>query len=168
MPWNKNNKSKCFQYLILSVSLLLWSLVWGLSTGVCLINNIAKINVLIETDCVVESVHIYHQKLFEHKPIGELDSGWKIKYTYEYQGLEYTSDQYNIIQDILINPGGITPEYSSGQQARCYVNPHKPSEAVLDIEWDAHTIFFDFLFIPSILFAVSMMLFYRFYCNFYY
>jgi hypothetical protein len=94
----------------------------------------------IPTECRITTSETVSQVYTDNtRPIGERRRtlrGPRIEFQYTYDSKSFTSNRYAIVTGLSTGGGGrgvaLASKYPAGSAAICYVNPMKPSEAVLD------------------------------------
>lgn len=178
MPWDTSDRKYFLKRVYFNIIFILTSFIWLIISGIKLNNKVNNVNKWVSVPCVITEIYMDVDHVAD-PPI----FFWNTKYEYEYEGKTYLSDRYNILKKydrlsyeeeekireekrgkLLYEPVG---PYSSGEDTICYVNPKKPSEAVLNREHRNRTIF-HCLFLQIIVVIFSMINFVAFYRKFHY
>jgi hypothetical protein len=64
-------------------------------------------------------------------------SDYKMAFTYEWEGVQYTSEMYDFASDFAHLHDGENEPFQEGSAARCFVNPIRPDVAILSKAFNA-------------------------------
>ena len=151
--------------------ILLGSVIWFLLALYKTTKDVNRVRNWIEVPCLIKSVEIGLENT--HPKQGYNDYSWTISYEYEYEGREYTSSRYNIVEknkaivrdrmaerEEIIKTGrtrDFPKPYSVGDKAVCFVNPKNPIESVLVRKVETSVIIFNRLLAPGIIAVGSLI-----------
>jgi hypothetical protein len=83
-------------------------------------------------------------------------SDFEMAYTYTYEGTSYTSDKYDFASDFVHLHDNENAQFPEGSTALCFVNPDRPSDAILSKAFNL-SYFRGFVAVPPILFFLIVI-----------
>lgn len=105
----------------------------------------------VETECLILTSEVERRSTSDGTTFSP-----KITYSYRFEGREYESDRYRIMNVSSSSSGyarGIVERFPAGTESICHVNPDDPSKAVLDTSWGLESLF---IFFPLPFLAVGV------------
>jgi hypothetical protein len=145
MFWNKSEKTHFFVVLIIAAVIILTGISLASYRQIKCDAKIKDAAKWIAVPCTVDKVHVQSSRNNWLSKGSRRRMCWEIHYKYDYEGKSYISNQYGILNGEKLIPKeeiikartdiyyrGPREPFSPGDKIVCYLNPAKPSEAVLD------------------------------------
>jgi hypothetical protein len=138
--WKERDRRRRKRNIIILSLIVLAASVWFWLTLSKTTEDQKKVWNWLQTPCVIKSVKI------DVDPLSQIANFyWVISYEYEYDGHNYTSNKYSIVEKNKIIGGKEKEEimkarqenrrihepYTVGGKVSCFVNPNNPSESVI-------------------------------------
>jgi hypothetical protein len=156
MPWDTSDKISFLGALVAAIVFASAFIFWAIHDYANSVGRTNEVNNWVTVPCVIDGVSIAPRKHLATRQEGIKNAYreaagqdvliWRIWYTYEFEGKNYKTGKYNILDGgkelteeekkqsraaIYRGPRG---PFAPGDKTVCYVNPGNPSEAVLNRE----------------------------------